>query len=131
MTKNNTNNCVNIKLKQSIYPLEAIYGASYVFINRAYIYIDTKDEGEIEISLKGKKELNHQKKRELEGEFMNELLNYVQRINISKNTKKMRESIIDRALYSAINEECPCGDEFELDDPLGIAIPWEEKYGDK
>jgi hypothetical protein len=39
--------------------------------------------------------------------------------------------IIERALYSSVNEDQPGQDDFELDDPLGIAIPWEEKYGDK
>jgi len=131
MVKTNADNCVIKVLKTSIYPVEAIYGASYVFIDRVYIYLDSKKNSEVEVCLTGKKKLTANKLKEIEGEFMNELLNYVQRLSISKNTKKIREMIIERALYSSVNEDQPGQDDFELDDPLGIAIPWEEKYGDK
>lgn len=130
MTKTSENNSLILKLKQDIYPLEAICGASYVFIDKAYIYIDSKKKGEYEVRIKGKEKLTSKKLTEIEGEFMNELLNYVQRLNISKSTGKIREYIVERALYSAVNEEGPAKDDDVLDDPLGIAIPWEEKYGD-
>lgn len=122
---------IELTLKTSLYPLEAICGAAYVFIDRAYIYLDQAKEGEIEIKIKGKEDSGEKEQEKLEGEFMNELLNYVQRLNISKHTKKIREYVVERALYSSVNENDLGDDNLEFDDPLGIAIPWEEKYGDQ
>jgi hypothetical protein len=77
-----------------------------------------------------KKKLSKKKLTELEGEFSNELLNYTLRINLAKRNKSIREYIISQALLSAIGEEEAIeedGTSFQ-DDPLGIAVPWEEKY---
>jgi len=115
------------------YPLEALHGAAYVFIDRAYLFLDNKSPKKIEVSLKGKKKLNKKQLEDLKGEFLNELLNYTVRVNLSKSNKKTREYIISQALFSAfgdydINKE----DEIKYEeDPLGIAIPWEDKHGKK
>lgn len=126
---------MDIKLNPKIYPLEAILNACYNFIDRAYIFLDTDHKSEIiKVSLKGKNKLSQSRLETLRGEFMNELLHCALRYQISKNNKKIREYIIGRALYSAL----PSSDLFTADekldyqeDPLGIAIPWEEKYGRK
>jgi len=112
------------------YPLEAIYGAAYVFINKAYLFLDNKSSKKIEISLKGKNKLTKKQLENLKGEFLNELLNYTLRVNLNKHNKKIREYIVNQALFSAFNEE-EITQEDKLgyeDDPLGIAVPWEEKY---
>ena len=129
-----------IFLNPKIYPLEAIYGSCYVFIDRAYLFLDGNPEKEIKVFIKGKKELNPKELKKLAGEFKNELLNYTLRLSIAKNTKKIRETIVERALFSVLphEEELTKIDEPEQidkktieDDPLGIAVPWEEKYGKK
>lgn len=130
---------MEIQLNSKIYPLEAILNASYAFIDRAYIFLDTNSKGnEIVASLKGKQKLSPKKLEQLRGEFMNELLHCALRYKISKNNKKIREYIVGRALYSALSlpmEEAISEEGSEkLDyqqDPLGIAVPWEEKYGKK
>lgn len=118
-----------IEVDISIYPLEAIFGASYVFIDRAYIYLDSKQDGVIQVALQGKTDIFDDKT--IAGEFMNELLNYVHRLNISKYNHVIRERVVERALYSSVGENLMDSDEEEFDDPLGIAVPWEEKYGDE
>jgi len=130
---------MNIQLNSKIYPLEAILNASYMFIDRAYIFLDSDSrKNGIVVSLKGKQRLSPKKLEDLRGEFMNELLHCALRYKISKNNKKIREYIIGRALYSALpvsmEETILDEDSGKLDyqqDPLGIAIPWEEKYGKK
>jgi len=125
MPKNNT---TVIKVDIKIYPLEAIYGAAYVFVDRAYIFLDNPKKGMIEVSLKPKEGLNAKKSASLAGEFNNELLNYTLRLSLAKYNKKIREYIIERALYASVqSDEQPLDN--ELEDPLGIAVPWEEKYG--
>lgn len=125
---------MEIILNSKIYPQEAILNASYVFIDRAYIFLDSDAKTEnIRVSFKGKNKLSEKQFKALKGEFMNELLHSSLRYQISKNNKKIREYIIGRALYSAF----PASDLItteKLDyqqDPLGIAMPWEEKYGKK
>ncbi len=124
-------NTIKIEIDTKIYPLEAIYGASYVFIDRVYIFLDSKKINKIEISFKGKKKNSKKQLENLVGEFMNELLNYTLRINLAKTNKKIREYIVEQALFTAVNTvEDDLSDNLGYeDDPLGIAIPWEEKYG--
>lgn len=119
----------------SIYPLEAIYGAAYVFIERVYIFLDSRDDKKIEVCLRAKKQEDFSQE-ELEGEFMNELLNYSLRLKLSESNKKIREQIVEQALFAGLGREKGIlekqAEKFEFeDDPLGIAVPWEDKYGKK
>lgn len=120
-----------IIIDEKLYPKEAVYGAAYVFIDKAYIFLDKKEKEKIEITLKLKPD-NKEDLEKLEGEFMNELLNYTLRLSVSKNNKNIREMIVGQALVAAGGEKLVNEKEFEyVDDPLGIAVPWEEKYGNK
>jgi len=113
------------------YPMEAVYGTAYVLVDRAYLFLENGGKNRIKVSLKGKKKLNSKKLEELKGEFLNELLNYSFRIKLVRGNKKIRDYIISQALLSAIGGESQESEEemkYE-DDPLGIAVPWEEKYG--
>ena len=122
-------------LNSAVYPLEAIYGASYIFIDKAYIFLDRRGK-DIEVVLRPKEASTVGQVESLAGEFTNELLNYILRINLSKENKKIRQYLVERALFSSVKEEegdggsslADLGYSFE-EDPLGIAVPWEEKYG--
>lgn len=125
---------VNVDL--NIYPLEAIYGAAYVFVDKVYIFLDSLAEGKVEITFRAKDENEVEALEKIEGEFMNELLNYTLRLKLSESNKKIREYVVEQALFSALGREEGIlkneGEKFEFeDDPLGIAIPWEDKYGNK
>jgi len=127
-------NIIRFSFNLKDYPLEAVYGAAYVFVDRAYIFLESGAASKIKVSLKGKKKLALQKLEELKGEFLNELLNYALRIKLAKGNRKVKEYIISQALLSAIGTESSKEadkQEQEMkyeDDPLGIAIPWEDKY---
>jgi len=127
------NNTAKLTLSLRNYPLEAIYGAAYVFLDRAYLFLDSRTSDKVELFLKGKKKMNKKQLETLGGEFLNELFNYTVRVNLAKRNRKIREYIIGQALLSAVGEEHIIQkDEFTYqEDPLGIAIPWEEKYGKK
>ena len=140
---------ITIKINPKIYPLEVVEGAAYTFIDRAYVDISGNPKKQISVALAGKDNLNRKEILRLAGEFKNELLNYALRREISRNNREIREHIISRALFSSV---VPPEEEFNLvkkkiqesekkdrakkikkgdfiDDPLGIAVPWEEKYG--
>ena len=126
------NNTIKLIFDLQNYPKEALYGAAYVFLDKAYLFLDNKSSKKIEVSLKGKKKLNKNQLEKIKGEFLNELLNYTVRINLSKNNKKIREYVVEQALFSAFGEENVEEDEIKYEeDPLGIAIPWEDKYEKK
>lgn len=129
---------MEINLNSTIYPLEAILNACYCFIDRAYIFLDTNSTGSvIKVFFKSKQSSSAMKSGSLRGDFMNELLHSAVRYTVSKNNRKIREYITGRALYSALaapelplkginNADAKSGYQ---EDPLGIAIPWEKKYG--
>lgn len=123
---------VKFSLNSQIFPLEAIYATCYNFIDKVYIYLDKKGNN-ILVSLTPKEEskINH---RTLQGEFRNELLHNTLRIQIASSNAKIREYIVSQAISSSLElpaEKTQESEKFEsysyIEDPLGIAIPWEEK----
>jgi hypothetical protein len=74
---------------------------------------------------------------------MNELINYSDYQKRAEGTRKLREMILQRAIVTndpGTKADPITDEEFDkflddledddyLDDPEGIAIPWEEKYG--
>lgn len=133
MQKTIKNNLLELRFKPQMYPLEAIYSTCYVFIDRAYLFLCGSPQKEVKITIKGKKNLSKKQLESLAGEFLNELLSAALRINLAQHNKKIRERIIERALVSAAGaeEENLSESMNHLNDPLGIAIPWEEKYNKK
>jgi His-Xaa-Ser system protein HxsD len=134
---------VIVSINPKIYPLEVIYSAAYVFLDRAYILLDGEPQSKITVELKPKKKpVDREELEKLGGDFNNELINYADYRKRAERTAKLRELILQRALLtnSQLEEEDYESDgsiedlENEekndfLEDPEGIAIPWEEKYG--
>ncbi len=139
---NEKENQIIVSISPKLYPLEVIHGAAYVFLDRAYIYLDGDPKSEILISIKGKKKVTKTNLIKMGDEFLNELLNYSLRHSISKSNKKIREYILGACLFGASGKEAISSEIFEEKeekgkeedwgkDPLNIAIPWEEKYEKK
>lgn len=139
-----------LKLNKNIYPIEAVVNTAYFFIDKIYILLDMDSNNNTLVYLTPKNNTREKQLNTLVNEFYNELLNQKLRIKISKDTKKIREQIVSCAIVSAIPVNNPPSqkDELEIDkeleeilketeeadyleDPLGIAVPWEEKYGKK
>lgn len=141
---NNKKNEVVFKLSKKVYSLDAVLGTSYLFIDKAYVFLDCDGKDDVVVSFKGKKKLNKNEMESLVGEFHNELLSQTLRVKLSKKNQKIRETIVQQALYpgaAAQEEDASTELDKELDeilkeadngdygdDPLGIAVPWEEKH---
>lgn len=96
-----------IRLKTEVYPLEVIYAACYVFLDRAYFLLDgNKEEVIVKIKLKSDNP-------NFIDEFHNELINYGTFFAFSKKNKEIINSQLSRALFSNENEE--------------VNIPWEDE----
>lgn len=140
----NRNSEVTVNINPKIYPLDVIYSAAYVFLDNFYIIIDGDPKDKVIVKILPKKGFSSE---DIEKRFNNELINYVfYKKQVEKNGD-IRKAIIQRALVTAelsgestanINQKQWSGiEEFQssdadfIDDPEGIAIPWEEKFGKK
>lgn len=128
-----------IEIDETLYPLEALYGAAYVFIDRCYVLLDRPAPGRYRATLAPKRrgadvsgEL-----RALVGEFANELLSCAWRHRITQENRAVIEQVTTQAIAGAMGP--PSLDDLArldftseaLEDPLGIAQSWEEKYKKK
>ncbi len=106
---------VGLTLSPKIYPIDVVYAAAYVFLDRCYIVLDGDPEREILVEVRPKKA--DQDLERLGFEFYNELLNYATFKSRSAKSKNIRETIVQRALLTA--------EESKPADPLGITTPIE------
>lgn len=139
---------VDLTVDTALYPMDAILGTAYVFVDRCYVFLDRAGEGGVRVSLSPKDGTSDGAMRAVAGDFQNELLAQALRCRIAARHEKVRETIVARALFGAAPrlEGSPGaeladpqlaldpqflpaeGDDY-LEDPLGIAVPWEEKFG--
>jgi His-Xaa-Ser system protein HxsD len=126
-----------ILVNQKVYPLEVIYSTAYIYLDRCYVLLDKADKERVSVRLKARPDCTAEEFAAVTGEFENELLNQAFRRKVSRRTESLRDAIVHRALFSAMPESLDLGlddddDGDYLEDPLGIAVPWEEKFsGDK
>jgi His-Xaa-Ser system protein HxsD len=128
----------SLRLDASLYPIGAVYAAAYVFIDRCYVLLDKPDDAHVRVTLSWKKgEPPPGALRALAGELANELLSAAWRAQIAQESRAVIEAATARALSGAMGP--PSLDDLEsfefgqeaFDDPLGIAMSWEEKYAKK
>jgi len=129
---------VSLRVDSNLYPLEAIYAAAYVFIDRCYVFLDKPEEARVRVRLTAKSgKIEGDAARDVVGEFANELLSCTWRAQIARDSRAVIEAVTAQALSGA--RGAPTLDELEafdfseeaFDDPLGIAMSWEEKYAKK
>lgn len=132
------NGFATVTLPAKMYSLETIFGAAFIYLDRAYIRLEEGPKKGVNVLIKGREGLDEKGLEALCGDFLNELVNQAIRSEISKSNNKLREYIVAKALFSAEDSQEDdfldlLGGEEEdagmVDDPLGIATPWEEKYG--
>lgn len=129
---------VTLTADATLYPLEALYGAAYIFVDRCYLLLDKPDAGHFKVTLAPKRgAATEADLRALVGEFSNELLSCAWRATITAENRSLIESVVSRAIGGAMGP--PSFDELAsfdfteepFEDPLGIAQSWEEKYRKK
>jgi His-Xaa-Ser system protein HxsD len=140
---------------RDLYPNDVLFGTAFAFLDRCYVHLDVADDDRVAVRLEPRPGAALSAV-DLAGEFGNELVNQALRHKLSKQTEKVRTMIIGRAIGLAQPSDAPVAaalpatpqvpdlppevakllaEEDEnldfLDDPLGIAVPWEEKFGKK
>ena len=127
---------VELEFDEGLYPKDAVYGAAYIFIDRCWVHLDRAGDNRIKVTLKGKS--GAVDSQALAGEFQNEILGQAWRRLITEENRQLIESITTRALGGAAGPPgldellaMDIGDASAFEDPLGIAMSWEEKYTKK
>lgn len=131
--------CILISINPRIYPLDVIYSAAYVFLDKAYLLLDGDRKKKIVVELRPKEKSDKGDLEKLGREFNNELLNYAVYKKQSERNAPIRQAIVQRALLTSeaagqagqAEQDLEGEDLDYLEDPDGIAIPWEEKYRKK
>jgi His-Xaa-Ser system protein HxsD len=133
-----------LSLDIQLYPRDVLYAAAYVFLDRAYVLLD-RQGSRFAVRLRAKQPMDEATLRAMAGEFENELLAQALRLRVAKANQRIIEDITALAINGATvgagsSVEAPAdefflidvdnaGDDGFLDDPLGIATPWEKKKG--
>lgn len=138
---------VEVVVDPGVYPLNVVMGAAYVFVDRCFLLLDRTPDGRVRVAFTMKPGNPPEGVSALAGEFQNELLAQALRAALGERHEKVREALVARALFGAAPEQpaaepapasdaalgldarfLPASDDDYLEDPLGIAVPWEEKY---
>ena len=129
---------VVVSADSTVYPLQALYGAAYTFIDRCYVFVDRPDPSKFRVTLSTKKPgADEAMLRALAGEFANELISCAWRHQITQDNRNVIEQVTTQALSGAMGppslDELAAFDftEESFEDPLGIAMSWEDKYKKK
>jgi His-Xaa-Ser system protein HxsD len=117
---------VIVSVNPKFYNLDVVYSSLYNFLEKCYCKVQGDLEEEILVELKPKEKQNLEN---IGRQFNNELINYAAVAIRGIKTQDMRLEIVKRALSSHQPEELGTQVENWEDDPEGISIPWEEKYG--
>jgi len=128
---------VAFDVDETVYPLEAIYGGAYLFVDRCFVFLSRPRPQVVNVRLTSRGAATPAELDVLGGEFANEILSQATRLRLSQATARIREYYTAAALRAAAS--APSVDDLlaELDaeelgdDPLEISVPWEEKQGEK
>ncbi len=93
---NNNEGLLVVSVNPKIYPLNIVYSASYVFIDKAFVVIDGDPKEEILVELRPKDK--SQDLEEMGRDFNNELLSYAVYEAQSLKNAPIREAIVKRAM---------------------------------
>jgi His-Xaa-Ser system protein HxsD len=123
---------VSFNISDDLFPLDAVYGAAYLFVDRCWLFLSRPDSASVGVHLKTKDEATEADLEALAGEFANELLNQALRVRVGESTSTIREYTMARAFFttpaqSSIDALLAELDAEELEeDELEISVPWEE-----
>lgn len=111
---------VKIRVNTKLYPLETIYSALYIFLDRAYVLLEGNPKKNVIVNLKPKNKENLEK---IGQEFNNELINYASYKEISERNKETKKILLSRALLT--NNPTSVQEQL-LNEDEEVKIPWED-----
>jgi His-Xaa-Ser system protein HxsD len=126
-----------VEFDEDLYPKDALYGAAYVLIERCYLALERPAAGRVRVRLRAKSG-SAEETRLAAGELENEALAQAYRRDLANENRLVIEAVTSRAIAGAAGPPglddllaMEIGESTAFDDPLGIAMSWEEKYAKK
>jgi His-Xaa-Ser system protein HxsD len=133
-----TTGTASFRIDLSIYPLQAVYGACYEYLDRAYVLLGRapgpKQALIATLRGKGPARLGRAALGAIAGEFANKLLDHALRVEVAKKNARVREMVVARALLSAAppmsdgddrHAEPPVSPGDAEADPFAISPSWQ------
>jgi His-Xaa-Ser system protein HxsD len=128
---------VELDLAAAAFPRDAVYAAAFAFIDRGYVRLDRLGSERISIVLRARAGAPIDAAA-LAADLQNELLAQAWRQRLADDGRELTASIAAGAFgVAAQAESAPIDDLLSdgaadaFDDPLGIAMSWEDKYAKK
>src|SRR5262249_3937588 len=128
---------ITFDVDESVYPLEALYGACYLFVEKCFIYLSRSAPQSVSVRLTARGSVTPAGLDTLARRFINEGLSQATRLRLSQATTRIREYYSAAALRAAASVPsiddllAELESEELLEDPLQIMVPWEERHGAK
>jgi His-Xaa-Ser system protein HxsD len=126
-------NTYEFEINMKFYPQDAVYTTAYLLLDKYFIKLKSGKKNTIILQLTSQEKLQKKELEDIMRRIEQELINQTLRLRIAKENKNLREYILGKALLGAqfgvVQDTIPEGsDEADyIEDPLGIATPWEEK----
>jgi His-Xaa-Ser system protein HxsD len=123
---------VELDLDATVFPRDAVYGAAFTFIDRCYVRLDQPAPGRLAIVLRPKA-AGSLEGEALAAEAQAELRAQAFRVRLAEDGRELTAAIVSGAFGAAVGpgaasiDDLASDDAIALDDPLGIALQWEEK----
>src|SRR5947208_15604009 len=92
---------VSFDVDETVYPLEAIYGGSYLFVDRCFVFLSRPSPRVVNVRLTSRGPATPAELDALAGEFRNELLSQVTLLRLSQATARIREYYTTATLRAA------------------------------
>jgi len=136
-------NKMSFKVSQDAFTRNVLLRTCHCFGRMYYTELDLDGNGNFRVTLQSKNGDAIENPDATQGEFRNHLVNESLRDELMTKAKTVKEIIVARALFGAAGPpivDMPGFDQEDdfgfiedemgdyLDDPLGIAVPWEEKH---
>ncbi len=128
---------VRVEISLKVHPTEAVLAAANILWSVCPVVLEKERPGRMVALMEVPRDQDPQVLRE---RFLRELLWETLRLKIAKRTESIRQLLLGRALLAAepldLDDDLSWVEEGSqegeyLDDPLGIAVPWEERFGDE
>jgi His-Xaa-Ser system protein HxsD len=113
-----TDRSLCICVDTTVYSLEALFRVCYAFTDRCYLFLQPEESSVVKVRFAGK--TLDVDLAALAGEFSNELINQMVRLQVAAETRGIRELIVAQAFAEADLIDRSLSEASYFDDPKGI-----------
>ena len=130
---------VILTVKSEECPVSILRRTTFSFVRDYYVFLRRPDVDHFEVTLTPKGDPgNESVASQLAERFAAEVKDQILRDRLLRETSAVRQLVVGQALFAPEAESDPFAQDFDfldddndfLDDPLGIAVPWEEKFAE-